>query len=128
MTSIGSYTKQIPLNNGYFRALQTLTPTVNISSQIYAASGTTTTNAVSSFIFNTTSGLVDANLSTALFKDMGAQAVVNGSTFRRLQMVTTTPTTNGVSGPNAGADTDYFSFWILTGFNGAGSPSPFIRA
>jgi hypothetical protein len=59
---------------------------------------------------------------------MGAQAVVNGSTFRRLQLVTATPATFGVSGATpTGADTDYFSFWILTGFNGAGAAGPFIR-
>lgn len=128
MTSIGAYTKQIPLNSGYFRCIPSLGGSPAISSFMFNASGTTATGTVSSMVVNTTAGLADGNLSTSLFKDMGTQAVVNGSTFRRLQLVTATPTTEGVSGPNAGADTDYFAFYILTGFEGGGVPSPFIRA
>ena len=126
MTSIGSYTKQIPLNNGYFRCVQSLSAT-NASSLIYTPSGTLSDGRVSSMVTANVSTLA-LDLSTSLFKDMGAQAVVNGSTFRRLQVVSANGATFGVAGKNDGVDGDYFSFWILTGFNGAGAPgSPFIR-
>ncbi len=130
MTSIGSYTKQIPLNNGYFRCVQALSGT-NVSSLVYLALGTTAGGTISTMSTNTAVGEYFStnalSLSSALFKDMGAQAVVNGSTFRRLQPVLAIPTTGGVAGPNAGVDSDYLSFWILTGFNGAGAAGPFIR-
>ncbi len=125
MTSIGSYTKQIPLNNGYFRALTGIVG--NPSSFVYAPSGTLSDGRISSMVAANASTL-NYNLSSALFKDMGAQAVVNGSTFRRLQIVAANGATDGVDGQNVGNDQDYFAFWILTGFNGDGVPSPFIRA
>jgi len=124
MTSIGSYTKQIPLNNGYFRAFTGMVG--NPSSFVYAPSGTLSDGRVSSFVAPNASTL-NYNLSSALFKDMGVQAVVNGSTFRRLQVVAANAATYGVDGQNVGNDQDYFSFWILTGFGGAGVPSPFVR-
>jgi len=131
MTSIGAYTKQIPLNSGYFRCVQALSGT-NVSSLVYQAVGTTTGGTISSMSTNTAVGEYFStnalSLSSALFKDMGAQAVVNGSTFRRLQPVVANAATNGVVGPNAGVDSDYLSFWILTGFNGAGTAGPFLRA
>jgi hypothetical protein len=125
MTSIGSYTKQIPLNNGYFRCLYALSA-VEPSTLIFTPSGTTSDGRVSSMVLNTIVG--PTNLSTSLFKDMGSQAVVNGSTFRRLQVVGASGATSGVTGAATGVDSDYLSFYILTGFNGAGAPgSPFIR-
>ncbi len=126
MTSIGSYTKQIPLNNGYFRCLYALSLPADPSSLMYTPSGTLSDGRISSMIVNTVAG--PTNLSTTLFKDMGSQAVVNGSTFRRLQVVGANGATGGVTGAATGVDSDYLSFWILTGFNGAGAPgSPFIR-
>ncbi len=80
------------------------------------------------------------SLSTALFKDMGRQEVVNGSTFRRVQYVvpnsgtvgTASAIVNGVNGANtrSGADGDYYTFYICLGFGGNGIPGalgPFIR-
>ncbi len=126
MTSIGSYTKQVPLNNGYFRCIFALTNS-EPSTLMYTPSGTLSDGRVSSMIVNTVVGPA-VNLSTSLYKDMGSQAVVNGSTFRRLQVVGANGATGGVTGAATGVDSDYLSFWILTGFNGAGAPgSPFIR-
>jgi hypothetical protein len=125
MTSIGSSAKQIPLNNGYFRAFTGMVG--NPSSFVYAPSGTLSDGRVSTMVLAQVAGLTDANLSSGLFKDMGTQAVVNGSTFRRLQLVSTIAATGGVAGASAGVDSDYFNFYILTGFGGAGVPSPFVR-
>ncbi len=126
MTSIGAYTKQIPLNNGYFRCVQALSVT-NASSLVYTPIGTLSDGRIST-MSTAVSTVMTYNLSTALFKDMGAQAVVNGSTFRRLQIVAANGATGGVDGVSVGNDGDYLGFYILTGFNGAGAPgSPFIR-
>ncbi len=126
MTSIGSYTKQIPLNNGYFRCVTAL-GAGEPSTLIFTPSGTLSDGRISSMVVNTVVGAA-VNLSTSLFKDMGVQAVVNGSTFRRLQVVGAYPATGGVAGAASGVDSDYLSFYILTGFGGAGAPgSPFIR-
>ena len=123
MTSIGSYTKQVPLNSGYFRVISALG---NPHTQVYQAVGTTASGAISSMSTNLAVSTL-TTLSTSLLKDMGAQAVVNGSTFRRLQVVAAQ--TNGIDGAATAVDSDYLSFWILTGFNGAGAPGgPFVRS
>lgn len=126
MTSIGSYTKQVPLNNGYFRAITSLLPgESSISDFIYAPLGVTAAGTISSMVVN--GAFEQLSLDAALFKDMGVQAVVQGSTFRRVQLVTQTPATGGVSGDVAGTDSDYLCGYILTGFGGAGVPGPFVR-
>ncbi len=134
MTSVTSYTKQIPLNNGYYRSLYPLT-NLNVSSLLYTPSGTTSAGTVSSMIGATFPNAI--NFSTSLFKDMGSQAVVNGSTFRRVQMVIDGAAggaaTFGVGGSYTGNDYDYLSFYILQGFGGVGTSAitngslPFIR-
>ncbi len=133
MTSVTSYTKQIPLNNGYYRSLYPLT-NLNVSSLLYTPSGTTSAGTVSSMVGATFPYAV--NFSTSLFKDMGSQAVVNGSTFRRVQMVVDgLSATNGVGGSFTAStnDYDYLCFYILQGFGGVGTSAitngslPFIR-
>jgi hypothetical protein len=131
MTSVTSYTKQIPLNNGYYRSLYPLT-NQNVSSLLYTPSGVTSAGTVSSMVGATFPGVI--NFSTSLFKDMGSQAVVNGSTFRRVQMVVDgLSATGGVGGSFTGNDYDYLSFYILQGFGGVGTSAitsgslPFIR-
>ena len=61
MTSIGSYTKQIPLNNGYFRAIQTFVGAANISTTMYTPSGTLSDGRVSTMVLAQVAGLTDAN-------------------------------------------------------------------
>jgi hypothetical protein len=131
MTSVTSYTKQIPLNNAYYRALYPLT-SQNVSSLLFTPSGTTTAGTVSSMVGATFPGVI--NFSTSLFKDMGSQSVVNGSTFRRVQMVVDgLSATSGVGGSFTANDYDYLSFYILQGFGGVGTSAftggslPFIR-
>ncbi len=127
MTSIGSYTKQVPLNNGYFRTVPSLT-TSHISSFLYTVN---TAGAISSWAVPSGFGTPLAGaLSTALLKDMGTQVVSSGRTFRRVQVVVANlSSTDGVSGVAvpAGQDSDFLCAYIEMGFRGNLAPGPFIR-
>lgn len=135
MTSIGSFPKQIPLNNGYFRpvpALLTSPNTQPISSFMY-----TLTTAGVLVGYQPGSQAVQDLLSTGgcLLKDMGAQYLstnVAGNTvprvLRRVQVVAPgLAASNGVGGPANGLDSDYDCAYIEMGFNNAVTPGPFIR-
>ena len=133
MTSIGSYTKQVPLNNGYFRVVPTLAVTNNtafthVSSYMYTVNAAGT---VSSWAVPTGFGSPLANaLSTGFLKDMGTQVVSSGRTFRRVQVVVPNlSSTDGVAGvaTPAGADNDFLCAYIETGFRGNLAPGPFVR-
>ena len=129
MTSIGSFTKQVPLNNGYFRTIPSLAGGAHISSFLYTVN---TAGAVSSWAVPTgfgASGLANA-LSTAFLKDMGTQVVSSGRTFRRVQVVVANlSSTDGVAGvaTPVGQDSDFLCAYIESGFRGNLAPGPFIR-
>lgn len=140
MTSIGTFTKQIPLNNGFFRVVPALLTAP-------------TTNPVSSFMFTFNSGAFGAYtppnaavqllLSTGqvLLKDMGVNFVFPGTNgvgtgdgyntpiqFRRVQVVDSgVVETDGVSGSASGLDSDYNVAYIQLGLKGNAVPGPFIR-
>jgi hypothetical protein len=156
MTSIGSFIKQIPLNNAYFR------PVPDLAAGL-AAAGLNGTgggqSSISSYMYtiNAATGLIGTftpgNASTALvlqngaclLKDMGTQYLssqANGNAspivFRRVQIVDPTIggipgnglSTDGVSGNFTGAaayNSDYNCAFILMGFNGAAPAGPFVR-
>lgn len=151
MTSVQSFAKQIPLNNGYYRVVPSIAaglgPTndtipENIYIPTYAGGGTVVTSftplsaatgggagAFKAYIDN------GANSSTLMLKDMGKQVRLNGSTFRRVQAVVTgNGASNGVGGPAQGGIlssmdnySDYLCGYILLGFGGAGVAGPFVR-
>jgi hypothetical protein len=140
MTSIGSSSKQIPLNNAYYRTIPSLAGASALSSFLYTPTASNSLGMISTLGASASASALDvANaLSTALFKDMGRQEVVNGSTFRRVQYVAPTTGTagtagavvNGVNGGTvpSGVDGDYYTFYICLGFGGNGTPGgPFIR-
>jgi len=117
MSSIGSSLKQVPLNNGFFRS---------ISSSI--------TNDGSENMFSLTFVLGVPTVATplvanptnynGLLRDMGAQYVFGGNTYRRVQVV---PAGVDVGGPATGAaDGDYGVYYIKVGRTGS-SPSVFVR-
>ncbi len=128
MTSIGSYTKQVPLNNGYFRTVASLANGGHISSFLYTVN---TAGAISSWAVPSGFGTPLANsLSTAFLKDMGTQVVSSGRTFRRVQVVVANlSSTDGVAGvaTPAGQDSDFLCAYIEMGFRGNLAPGPFIR-
>lgn len=154
MTSIGSFVKQIPLNNGYFR------PQPDIAAALSTMSvGAYGSSHPSSYMYtvNATTGAFPApftpgNASTAyllqvgacLLKDMGTQILSTNTTgnsspivFRRVQIVDTALAgsvigtglaTDGVGGAyNGTADSNYNCAYILMGFNGAAPVGPFVR-
>ncbi len=131
MTSIGSFTKQVPLNNGYFRTVASLAGGAHISTFLYTVNtaGTIARWAVPTGFGDGSSALANA-LSTAFLKDMGTQVVSSGRTFRRVQVVVANlSSTDGVSGVTTpvGQDSDYLCAYIEMGFRGNLAPGPFIR-
>lgn len=144
MTSIGSFAKQIPLNNGYFRPIPAIAAALNATANV---------GSVSSYMYtiNATTGAFPApftpqgastaaylSLGTCLLRDMGTQILSTGVlgnsspvVFRRVQIVDTSPgaglNTDGVGGQYNNADSDYNCAYILMGFNGAAPAGPFVR-
>jgi hypothetical protein len=128
MTSIGSYTKQVPLNSGYFRTITSLTGGAHVSSFLYTVN---TAGAISGWAVPTGFGAPLAGaLSTAFLKDMGTQVVSSGRTFRRVQVVVANlSSTDGVAGvaTPVGQDSDFLCAYIESGFRGNLAPGPFVR-
>jgi hypothetical protein len=139
MTSIGSYVKQIPLNNGYFRPIPSLTGDAEVSSFMYSVTTTTGVPVFTGFTPQGISTQAALSLGTCLLKDMGTQILSTQATgnaspivFRRVQVVDNLSAnaglaTDGVSGQYVGADSDYNVAYILMGFNGAAPVGPFVR-
>ena len=153
MTSIGSFIKQIPLNNGYFRPQ----PDLAVAMSTLGFVGGPGANQISSYMYTinaTTSAFptqfIPGNASTAallqagacLLKDMGTQILSTSATgnsspvvFRRVQIVDTANplllgsglSTDGVGGRNDSSDSSYNCAYILMGFNGAAPVGPFVR-
>jgi hypothetical protein len=123
MTSIGSFTKQIPLNNAYYRAVRALLGEEDVVEYLYVPTASNSMGMITTFgPASVDQSLVDP-MNTGLFKDMGRQEVVNGSTFRRVQYVAP-GLVNGIGGTVP----DYLTYYICLGFGGNGAPGgPFIR-
>lgn len=149
MTSIGSFVKQIPLNDGYFRPQPDLAVALSnvgfgpssISSYMYTINPTTGAFP-SAFTPGNVSTAVLLQAGVCLLKDMGTQILSTNTSgnsspivFRRVQIVDTALTgltssglaTDGVGGPSTGADSSYNCAYILMGFNGAVPVGPFVR-
>jgi hypothetical protein len=121
MTSLISYTKQVPLNAGYYINVGTLVSTFYsnagtddaplISTNIYARSSITST-------FLTTAG-------AAILRDMGKTLVSAGRGFRKVQLRVSTLTllqggTDAVGGVDT-APTNYITGYIEIPFSTSGT-------
>jgi hypothetical protein len=121
MTSIGSFSKQIPLNAGFyaFRAPGVASGPTHVSSAMFT---TNTTGAMTAWAVPTGfDATVAAKLSSVLYKDMGTTYLSGGRTFRRVQAVfPTLNSTNGIAGVTspAGVDSDFLCAYIEVGING----------
>lgn len=148
MTSIGTFSKQIPEHNGYFRPVPALITTTLVNAP-YAA----TVAPISSFMFTFNSGVIGGytppnaavqlllSSGACLLKDMGVNYVYPGSNgvgtaaayntpiqYRRVQVVDSgTTSTDGVGGTSTGLDSDYDVAYIQLGLKGNAVPGPFIR-
>jgi hypothetical protein len=154
MTSIGSFVKQIPLNNGYFRPQPDLAAAMSTIGLVTGVGA----NQISSYMYTFNSSgafpttFTPGNASTAvllqaggcLLRDMGTQILSTNTAgnsspvvFRRVQIVDTALggavtgtglSTDGVGGSyTASTDSSYNCAYILMGFNGAAPVGPFVR-
>jgi hypothetical protein len=137
MTSLTSYTKQIPANAGYFIKVGTITSAANTTT-FYQNNGTDDLPLISANVYalsSVTSTLLTVN-GSAVFKDMGKTLMSSGRTFRKVQLVVSTNSlmfggTEGVGGVD-NAPTNYLTGYIeLPGqhgqTSGSGSFTPVAR-
>ena len=123
MTSLTSYTKQIPANAGYYINIASLN---NGVPTFYANFGTDALPLISTNVYATssiTSTLVKT-AGSAIFKDMGKTLTSSGRVFRKVQLMVSTGTlaalgSDGVGGADS-APTNYLTGFIeLPGTHGA---------
>ena len=133
MTSLLSYTKQIPANAGYY---------INVSdarTTFYQNNGTDAAPLVSSNAYSQSTASISTSLATAgsaVFKDMGKTLTSSSRVFRKVQLVMSTNSlvnggTEGVAGVDV-APTNYLTGYIeLPGTHGyssgSGSYTPVAR-
>jgi hypothetical protein len=120
MTSLTSYTKQIPANAGYYinvAAMNTAAGAAAGVAKFLVNAGTDALPLLSTNVYATSSftSTFLATPGSAVFKDMGKSLVSSGRVFRKVQLVTATgnvpPTgSEGVGG----VDTAPFNY--LTGY------------
>jgi hypothetical protein len=111
MTSLTSYTKQIPANAGYYINV------APIANRFYVNAGTDALPNISTNVYATSSytSTVMATAGSAIFKDMGKTLTSSGRVFRKVQLVVSTGTLAALGSDGVGgADTAPFNY--LTGF------------
>jgi hypothetical protein len=135
MTSIGSFSKQIPYNNNYFRVIPALVagkdPITEVPYPISSFMYTLTSQGLTGFIPQSDSVQLSLCTGQALLRDMGVNYIsttIDGGqqVFRRVQV----QAIGGISGSIAGNDSDYDCAYIAMGFNGLVPGigyGPFIR-
>jgi hypothetical protein len=130
MTSLTSYVKQIPSNQGYFINVADMRTT------FYQNNGSDDLPLISANVYarSTTSSQLSTSFATGgqtIMKDMGKTLMSSGRTFRKVQLVVSTLLTEGVGGIDS-APTSYLTGYIeLPGqhgiSSGAGSFTPVAR-
>lgn len=127
MTSVGSMTRMVSLDNEFY------IPVASLIGKVYALSATT--NTLSTALW-ANSGPYTSSINAAgagLLKDVGRTFLSAGRTFRKVQLVVPTGTnsTFGVGGNSGTAPmTDYLTGFIEVGFDAqaAGSaPAPVAK-
>ena len=111
MTSLTSFTKQIPANAGYY---------INVAdcrTSVYVNAGTDEAPLISTNVYSQSSitSTYMATAGNAIFKDMGKTLTSSGRVFRKIQLVVSSGfvTASGTSGVG-GVDTAPFNY--LTGY------------
>jgi hypothetical protein len=114
--------RQISPNTGYY------IPVADCRGKIFTYNPTT--NTVSSVVTRTSSGVTSSFVQGAgagVLRDMGKTVVSAGRTFRKIQLVVSSPVTFGVGGNAAGGTVagpvgeDYLSGYIELGFPSFGN-------
>jgi len=132
MSSIGSFSKQIPYNNNYFRVVPAL---VNGSYEVSSFMYTLTGGGLTGYTPQSDSVQLALCTGQALLKDMGVNYISTATDggqqiFRRVQVVNTAVGAPGVGGIVGVNDSDYDCAYIAMGFNGlipGIGYGPFIR-
>jgi hypothetical protein len=126
MTSLQSGLKQIPANAGYYITV------ADARTTFYQNNNTDAAPLISANLYSRSS-INSTIIATAggVFKDMGKTLLSSGRAFRKVQLVTSTPTTEGVGGVDV-APTNYITGYIeLPGTHGyssgSGSYTPVAR-
>jgi hypothetical protein len=131
MTSLTSYTKQIPANAGYY---------INVGdcrTKFFVNAGTDALPLISTNVFAVSSGTstLIASAGNGIFKDMGKTLTSSGRVFRKVQLVVSTGTL-AASGSEGVGGVDTAPFNYLTGFielpgqhgsGGFATPTPVAR-
>jgi hypothetical protein len=127
MTSLTSYTKQIPANAGYYINVAPITIS-NTAASFYQNNGTDElpSIAVNSYAISSITSTIMRTVGSAVFKDMGKTLMSSGRTFRKVQLVVSSLLTEGVGGADT-APTNYLTGYIeLPGQHGiTSSQGPF---
>jgi len=138
MTSLTSFTKQIPANAGYYinvAAITTGTAAAPVAT-FYQNTGNDELPALSAnpYAISSVTSTFMTSAGGAIFKDMGKNLMSSGRTFRKVQLVVSTGSlvaggTEGVGGADS-APTNYLTGYIeLPGQHGitAGYYTPVAR-
>ncbi len=111
MTSLTSYTKQIPANAGYYINV------APIAGKFYVNAGTDELPLITTNVYAVSSptSTLMGTAGSAIFKDMGKTLTSSGRAFRKVQLVVSTGTlAAGGSDGVGGVDTAPFNY--LTGY------------
>jgi hypothetical protein len=119
MTSLLTSTRQVSTDAGYY------IPVGNCKGLIYAYNPTAGVSTFSSAVWATTNHSTAFYVSSAgagILRDQGRTIVSSGRTFRKVQLLISTPNTFGVGGlnPSSGyGGEDYLTGYIELGLGGA---------
>ena len=123
MTSVGSRTRQVSADVGYY------IPVADLRNKIQAYNPTSATFAAASWASTATGALtvlpLISSAGAGILKDMGKTVVSASRTFRKVQLVVSTTSTFGVGGAAATSPPeDFYTGYIELGFEGNGKPAP----
>jgi hypothetical protein len=131
MTSLQTRIKQIPANDGYYIGIASCRDT------FYVNAGTDSAPQISTNLWaRSTNTSTILNTAGCIFRDMGKTVTSTGRVFRKVQLLVSSPFSEGVAGQPLSATnlSDYLSGFIelpgtggmSSGFgNGAGAAGPF---
>lgn len=125
MSSVTSRGRQVSSDVGYY------IPIASMVGKVYAYNATTGASTFSTASWCAVGGTSGKYLSTistgggAIMRDMGRTIVSASRTFRKVQLVVSSLSTNGVGGPAGTTPVeDYLTGYIELGFDGTNVPAP----
>jgi hypothetical protein len=113
MTSLLTSTRQVNSDTGYY------IPIGNCAGKIFKYDSTTGLVGTSTMwaTSTATAGFI-SSAGAGILRDLGKTVVSSGRTFRKVQLVLSTPNTFGVAGAPLGVGEDYLTGYIELGISG----------